>query len=221
MPSSSSGFQPTCAGAGPSPPPGFQPFISDVVPFTVSSFLLVFVDVVASSVCGFRPASAHAASVVSQALDPTAQREIQPLEPFNDLHSMYMSIFLEICLMDGKDSVPPEDPPPRPLLTNEFLDSSAVEYLDASVAEAMDPLVAQPRARTPREKAGHNALHATAVVAPRPAAFAVRKPSTKISIYFFHTSTDHANEFLMKETANKQGVRLTGAFSAVRWVLGG
>ena len=75
----------------------------------------------------------------------------------------------------------------------------------------MDSLAAQSRARILREKADRNALHPTAVLAPSPAAFAVGKPSTKIDINFFHASIGHVNEFLRKETAKQQGVRLTGA----------
>ena len=112
VPSPPSGFQPAFADIVPSPPPGFQSTISGVVPFTVPSFQPVLTDVVASSLCGFSPASANAASVVSQALDPTAPCEIQPFEPFNDLRLMDTSVFLDVCLMGGKDSVPPEDPPP-------------------------------------------------------------------------------------------------------------
>ena len=67
----------------PSPPSDSQPTISGVVPFTVSSIQSVLADVVASLMCGFLPASADVASVVSQALDPTALCEIQLLEPLN------------------------------------------------------------------------------------------------------------------------------------------
>ena len=103
-PSPPSGFQPTSASIVPFTPPSFQPTLSCVVPFTVSSFQPVLADVVPSLVFGFTPASAAAASVVSQALDPTAPCEIQPLEPFNDLRLMDMSIFVDVGLMDGKDS---------------------------------------------------------------------------------------------------------------------
>ena len=116
-------------GVVPSPPPGFQLTISDVVPFMVSSFQPVLVDAVASLMYGFRP------------LLLMQQVSFQPLEPFNDLRLMDMNIFLGVGLMYGKYFVPLEDPPP-PLLTDERLDSSAIEYLDATVAETMDSLLA-------------------------------------------------------------------------------
>ena len=117
---------------------------------------------------------------------------------------MDTSILLDVGLMDGKYSVPPEDPPP-PLLANECLDSAAIEYLDASVAETMDSLVTESRARMLREEADCNALQAC------PAAFAVRKPSKKNDCFFMHSSTGHVNEFLIRETAKQQGVRLAVA----------
>ena len=106
------------------------------------------------------------------------QKSFQPLEPFNDLLLMDTRILLDVGLMDGKYSVPSEDHFP-PLLTNGCLDSSTIEYLDASVAETMDSLVAESRARILREEADRNALHVAVVLAPSPAAFAVRKPSNK------------------------------------------
>ena len=87
--------------------------------------------------------------------------------------------------------------PPPPLLTNECLDSLAIEYLDASVAETMDSLLAQSRARILKEEADHNDLHAAAVLAPSPAAFEVRISSTKNNMKFFHASTGLVNEFLI------------------------
>ena len=71
-----------------------------------------------------------------------------------------------------------------PLLTNECLDSSAVEYLNASVAETLDSLAAHSRARILREETDRSVLHAAAVLAPSPEAFAVGKPSTNIDINF-------------------------------------
>ena len=112
--------------------------------------------------------------------------------------------------MDVKDSVPPEESPP-PLLADQCLDSSAIEYLDASVAKTMHSLVAQSRARILRDEVDRNALYAAEVLAPSPAGFSVGKPSTKIDINFFHASTGHVNELLMRETAKQQSVRLTGA----------
>ena len=73
----------------------------------MSSFQCVLAEVVVSSVCGFSPVSVDAASVVSQALDPTALSETQPLIHFNDLRLMGVSIFMDVGLMDGKDSVLP------------------------------------------------------------------------------------------------------------------
>ena len=139
------------------------------------------------------------------------QVSFQPLEPFNDLRLMDMNIFLGTGLMDGKSSVPPEDSPPPPLLTNECLDSLAIEYLDASVAETVDSLVAQTRARILREEADHNDLHAAAVLNPSLAAFGVRISSTKNDMSFFDASTGLVNRFLIRETVKQQGARLTVA----------
>ena len=130
------------------------------------------------------------------------QVSFQPLDPFNDLCLMDMNIFLGVGLMDSKCSVPPEDSPPR-LLTNECLYSSAIEYLDASVVETMDLLVAQSRDQILRKESDHNDLHAAVIIAPSPAAFGVRVSSTKNNINFFHASTGHVNEFLMRETAKQ------------------
>ena len=197
------GFLPTLAGVVPSLSSGFQPIIPGIVPFTVSKIQPVLEYVVTSSVCGFPPASADATSIVSQALDSPGPCKIQPLEPFNDLRLMDMVISLDVGLMDGTDSVPPEAFHP-PLLNNECLDSSAIEYLDASVVETMDLLVAQSRARILREEADCNTLHAAAVLATSLAAFAVGKPCTKIDINFFHACTGYENYFFMRETASNR-----------------
>ena len=101
--------------------------------------------------------------------------------------------------------------PPPPLLTNQCLDSSAIEYLDASEAEIMDSLVAQSRAGSLREEVDGNALYAAKVLDPSRAGFAIGKPSTKIDINFFHASTGHVNGFFIRETAKQQGIRLMGA----------
>ena len=79
---------------------------------------------------------------------------------------MDTSILLDAGLMDGITLYRLKIIPP-PLLTNECLDSSAIEYLDASVAETKHSLEAESRARILREDADRNALHAAVVLAPK------------------------------------------------------
>ncbi|CAB1098607.1 unnamed protein product [Ectocarpus sp. CCAP 1310/34] len=52
--------------------------------------------------------------------------------------------------------------------------------------------------------------HALAIIAPGACPFSVGKSTPTIDSCLFHASTGHANEFLMRETAKQQGVRLVG-----------
>ena len=115
-------------------------------------------------------------------LDPPCGVVIQGLEVEKGLAPMDMGIFLDVDLMDGYDPDPPESFFP-PIFTNEDLHVLTKE-----------PCFQQ----------------AAAVLAPSPAAFTVGKPSRTIDINHFHASTGHVNEFLMRETAKQQDVRLTG-----------
>ncbi|CAB1098628.1 unnamed protein product [Ectocarpus sp. CCAP 1310/34] len=122
---------------------------------------------------------------------------------------MDMSMFLDVGLMDGKDSVPQGDffpdaldvcdsatppPPAFPVMSDDL------ECLKGFVAGCSEQQTVAPPSLS----------HALAIIAPGASPFSVGKSTPTIDINLFHASTGHVNEFLMRETAKQQGVRLVG-----------
>ena len=93
-----------------------------------------------------------------------------------------MSVFLDEELMGGVDNSNPADFFPRAMTVAEQIEQVGVEFME----------------------------NAASVLAPAKHPFSVGKPTKDVDINFFHVSLSHANETLLRATAEQQGIQLTG-----------
>ena len=211
---STSGVQPTGSdGVVPSCPS--VPSTTSGVVLPIYAFPSVDVDPIPTTIPDFQPvitAAVESSSIVPPpAVELTDFREIEinPLVSQDELPIMDMSMFLDVGLMDGKDTVPPGDFFPDAL---EFSESAeppplafTVQHDDLEVLRGFLTECNEQHAAAPPSLS-----HALAIIAPGASPFVIGKSTPNIDINLFHASTGHVNEFLMRETAKQQGVRLVG-----------
>ncbi|CAB1107700.1 unnamed protein product [Ectocarpus sp. CCAP 1310/34] len=215
------GVVPSTADVQPTGSDGVVPSSSSV-PSTTSGVVLpicafpsVDVDPTPTTIPDFQPvitAAVESSSIVSPpAVELTDFREIEinPLFSQDALPIMDMSMFLDVGLMDGKDTVPPGDFFPDALELAESADpphlAFTVQHDDLEVLSGFLSECNEQQAAAPPSLS-----HALAIIAPGASPFSVGKSTPTIDINLFHASTGHVNEFLMRETAKQQGVRLVG-----------
>ncbi|CAB1102712.1 unnamed protein product [Ectocarpus sp. CCAP 1310/34] len=215
------GVVPSTADVQPTGSDGVVPSSSSV-PSTTSGVVLpicafpsVDVDPTPTTIPDFQPvitAAVESSSIVSPpAVELTDFREIEinPLFSQDALPIMDMSMFLDVGLMDGKDTVPPGDFFPDALELAESSDpphlAFTVQHDDLEVLSGFLSECNEQQAAAPPSLS-----HALAIIAPGASPFSVGKSTPTIDINLFHASTGHVNEFLMRETAKQQGVRLVG-----------